>query len=226
MAQGFQLDPHVVLGVGPDASLDEIRDAYYQKSKKYHPDVGGDEWIFRIVARAYEILKATASDRLAMMPLIRNGHHPWPGNGNGNGVRDVPVVDPFRIVDVSVMWVHFEAGAEDGPPPEGGEPQEESLSGCLNITWPELSQTDRAPEIPDAAAILRNLIQVFETMRTVSPVTAARSRIEDGRFVGWLGYANGNRASAAFAVLSDALKSNGLGVKHWVRDLSIPRDQG
>jgi hypothetical protein len=57
----FSLDPRTVLGVGPDASLDEIRDAYHAKSKKHHPDLGGDEWAFRMVSRAYDVLKATAA---------------------------------------------------------------------------------------------------------------------------------------------------------------------
>jgi DnaJ domain len=56
----FSLDPRTVLGVGPGASLDEIRDAYRAKSKKHHPDLGGDEWAFRMVVRAYEIVMTTA----------------------------------------------------------------------------------------------------------------------------------------------------------------------
>ena len=55
----FSLDPRTVLGVGPDALPEEIRDAYHAKSKKHHPDLGGDEWAFRMVARAYEVLKTT-----------------------------------------------------------------------------------------------------------------------------------------------------------------------
>ena len=57
----FSLDPRTVLGVGPGASAVEIREAYHAKSKKHHPDAGGDEWAFRMVARAYEVLKTTAS---------------------------------------------------------------------------------------------------------------------------------------------------------------------
>src|SRR4051794_27707852 len=55
----FSLDPRTVLGVGPNASLDEIQEAYRAKSKKHHPDRGGDEWAFRMVVRAYEVLKTT-----------------------------------------------------------------------------------------------------------------------------------------------------------------------
>ena len=60
MNHQFSLDPRSVLGVSPDASPDEIDKAYRAKSKKYHPDLGGDEWAFRIVARSFEILKSTA----------------------------------------------------------------------------------------------------------------------------------------------------------------------
>ena len=56
MTHSFQFDPNVILGVPSGASLREIRDAYHQKSLKYHPDKGGDEWAFRMVVRAYEIL--------------------------------------------------------------------------------------------------------------------------------------------------------------------------
>jgi DnaJ domain len=56
MTHSFQFDPNSILGVPDGASLREIRDAYHQKSLKYHPDKGGDEWAFRMVARAYEIL--------------------------------------------------------------------------------------------------------------------------------------------------------------------------
>ncbi|WP_435018081.1 J domain-containing protein [Tundrisphaera sp. TA3] len=56
MMHTFQFDPFVVLGVSADATLQEIRDAYHKKSKKYHPDLGGDEWAFRVIARAYEVL--------------------------------------------------------------------------------------------------------------------------------------------------------------------------
>lgn len=36
------MDPFVVLGVAPDSSAQEIRYAWRQLAKKYHPDAGGD----------------------------------------------------------------------------------------------------------------------------------------------------------------------------------------
>ena len=57
----FSLDPRTVLGVSSTASMDEIHEAYRAKSKKHHPDLGGDEWAFRMVTRAYEVLKTTSN---------------------------------------------------------------------------------------------------------------------------------------------------------------------
>ena len=87
----FSLDPRTVLGVSPDASLEEIHDAYRTKSKKHHPDLGGDEWAFRMVARAYEVLKTTAAAPVAAQP--------WAGRGAGPDV-----VGPGRSADWGWSW--------------------------------------------------------------------------------------------------------------------------
>jgi hypothetical protein len=67
----FSLDPRMVLGVAASATMDEIHEAYRAKSKKHHPDLGGDEWAFRMVARAYEVLTTTMSTA---------GSRPWTGD--------------------------------------------------------------------------------------------------------------------------------------------------
>ena len=89
----FSLDPRTVLNVGADASPDEIRDAYHAKSKKHHPDVGGDEWAFRIVARAHEVLmsapSSAASSRRATPDYDRASQSPdW------DWTRRSPFSDP------------------------------------------------------------------------------------------------------------------------------------
>ena len=49
-------DPHEILGVGKQASKEEIKKAYKQKALKTHPDQGGDIEQFRKVNHAYNTL--------------------------------------------------------------------------------------------------------------------------------------------------------------------------
>jgi len=52
-------DYYDVLGLTADAGADEIRRAYRQLSRRYHPDISGDDRsaAYREVARAYEVLR-------------------------------------------------------------------------------------------------------------------------------------------------------------------------
>lgn len=52
-------DYYDVLGVPPDAGAAEIKRAYRQLARRYHPDISGDDrtTTFREVARAYEVLR-------------------------------------------------------------------------------------------------------------------------------------------------------------------------
>src|SRR5688572_18745213 len=51
-------DYYEVLGVGKDASADEIKKAFRRAAIKHHPDKeGGDESKFKEVNEAYEVLK-------------------------------------------------------------------------------------------------------------------------------------------------------------------------
>lgn len=50
------MDPYKVLGLQKGATVEEIKQAYRERTKKYHPDLGGDEWIFMQVEEAYRLL--------------------------------------------------------------------------------------------------------------------------------------------------------------------------
>jgi len=47
---------YTTLGVKPDATDEQIKKAYRNKSKTLHPDIGGDEETFKNITEAYRIL--------------------------------------------------------------------------------------------------------------------------------------------------------------------------
>ena len=52
-------DYYDVLGVAPNAGAEEIKRAYRQLARRYHPDISGDERgaAFKELARAYDVLR-------------------------------------------------------------------------------------------------------------------------------------------------------------------------
>jgi hypothetical protein len=264
----FSLDPRTVLGVGPNASLDEIRDAYRTKSKKHHPDLGGDEWAFRMVTRAYEVLKttevvpSTPSWASRGADVGQHGQAPdwgsiWnPSSGAhssrsatwdssekaaargrpANSDPDVddgtqaasaqaqsPVIEPdeLRTVDVELIWTRFEKEGL-GRLLSTQEVDDATLSVCMVISWPPHELIDRAAGFASTGDTLRSLIDLFEGLRGQKSVVAARSRIEDGQFVGWLSYVDVLTAQDAFLALRDAFRGRGLTVKLYTRDERVP----
>ncbi len=50
------MDPYKILGIDENATEDEIKRAYHVQARKYHPDAGGDSWVFQQVNDAYQML--------------------------------------------------------------------------------------------------------------------------------------------------------------------------
>jgi hypothetical protein len=266
----FSLDPRTVLGVGPDASLDEIRDAYHAKSKKHHPDLGGDEWAFRMVTRAYDVLKTTAAAHRSqswgtrVADVGQQGQAPdwsriWsppfskpaptaqsdsdeaeqsagetcpdPEDDDQSETETQearsPITEPdeLRTVDVELIWTRFEKeGSGKGKLLSTQEGDDATLSVCLVISWPPHELVARAADFASTGDTLRSLIELFECLRSQKSVIAARSRIEDGQFVGWLSYVDVLTAQDAFLTLRDAFRGRGLNVKLYTRDERVPFD--
>jgi DnaJ domain len=219
----FSLDPRTVLGVTSEASLDEIHEAFRSKSKKHHPDLGGDEWAFRMVTRAYEVLKTTSS-----MPS-----KPWEGDSqfdtrperqpdeNGEANRYGASSRELRVVDIELIWTRFESDTA-ARQLSSSEESEGTLSVCLVISWPAPHLVTRVAELSAAGEILHDLIDLYERHHGSSTVLAGRSRIEDGRFVGWLSYPTVLAAQDAFLSLRSTLQTHGLTVKLQTVDERVP----
>ncbi len=229
MNHHFSLDPRTVLGVSSDASHEEIDRAFREKSKKHHPDLGGDEWAFRMVLRAHEMLKATR-DMAQRYPSFSSmawdscaaAASSQPGDPFESGPAPPSRAD-FHTVDTELVWIRFEL---DGCTELRGDekPAATTLSVCLVVSWPRLSFVKHSAAFPGAADTLRRVIDSFEQLRTREPVFGSRSRIEDGQFVGWLSYPNVVEAEARFQALHNALALHDLKVCLQTRDEPIPTE--
>jgi hypothetical protein len=229
----FDLDPHQVLGVSPEATLGEIREAYRQKAKKFHPDAGGEDWTFRILVQAYEMLSAARVARATRdEPPARQQPQPQTtvrarpdrtGETVHPGVHDRDV-HPARVVAVELLCVRYLWDEADYLWLGQRVPDEERFLSCnLNISWPDVAGADREAAPGDRAAVVATLGEIFDHMIITSRVVSSRCRAQDDRFAGWLSYSSFERASKALNALHELLRSRGFGLRQWSRDLFIPR---
>jgi DnaJ-class molecular chaperone len=72
-------DYYDVLGVSPDAGAAEIKRAYRQLARRYHPDISGDDRgsAFLEVSRAYEVLRDPDRRRSYDARLSARGRSEW-----------------------------------------------------------------------------------------------------------------------------------------------------
>jgi curved DNA-binding protein CbpA len=233
MTYTFEIDPAQVLGVRSDASLEQIRDAYRARSKKYHPDLGGDEWAFRLVARSYEVLsRARVSGRLAAeaaappprpAPTVDPvATHPSDSEGASvrKGVRD-HVEHPALLVDVELLLLRMEL---ENPYDVIALPaSERNLSCSLNVVWPIAIPAEAGPG-PDRTLIGPKVAAAFNDVLSRSQPTSSWQDEGATAFKGWLSYSTAQRCYGGFNLLRNALKARGLGVNQRIREIVIPRD--
>ena len=86
-------DYYDVLGVSPDAGADEIRRAYRQLARRYHPDISGDDrgTVFLEVSRAYEVLNDP--ERRRSYDASREAEHFPPSPARAEWLADEVAID-------------------------------------------------------------------------------------------------------------------------------------
>jgi hypothetical protein len=225
LPDGIQLDPFAVLGLAREATPQQVREAFRLKSKKYHPDHGGEEWAFRVIVWAYEAL-GEGRRPLPDAPTPARGAGPIFPQADLDagqlrpGLHDRNI-DPSRIVNVEIIWMRYEV--EDVLELLTVSTQDRNLSGTIHINWPDPNAPP--PELwpTEVATILRELKACVEAIRGRTKVQSAQVTAQDDRFEAWLSYPSGSVAWEAFRTLHVGLKMRGLGVRQWTRDLTVPR---
>lgn len=227
----LQVDPHSILGTTPGSTLREIRDAYHRKAKTYHPDAGGDEWAFRVLTQAYEVL---STERIARAARPEPARAPAP-SAQGQpgtvedevvhqGVDDEAASDPMRVVEIERLWIRIDPVNQWY---NFWEVKEDKLflSCNLNILWPNpaLKDLDLESDLPTVEAILSQLTESFREVEARTPVSSSSFNVEEHRFYGWLSYPSVNKAWDGLRQLREALHARGFSLKQWTRDLTIPR---
>ena len=124
MPQQIDFDPAVdyykALGVGKDASADEIKKAYRKLAKANHPDsTGGDkakESRFKDISNAYDVLGD--AKKKALYDQIRAGGMPRQGRGGGVYTAQGPGPGVFDLGD---LFSQFFSGGMPGAGAAGGQ---------------------------------------------------------------------------------------------------------
>jgi hypothetical protein len=227
----FEINPHAVLGVPADATLEQIRDAYRKKSKSLHPDVGGEEWAFRVLVQSYEMLctarvmRATRvePDRSAPTPRASRPGEPTTETLRG-GIHDqnVPAARMVGVEHLCVRYLWDDAAYLWLTQKQTDE--ERFLSCSLNLSWPDQGGDGLLDDDRQAREIVRSLEDIFDHMVVSTRVITSRSHVDDHQFAGWLSYSSFDRSWKALKSLHDAFRSRSLGLRQWSRDLYIPKN--
>lgn len=227
----FDIDPYLVLGVSRDASLQQIRDAYRLKAKRYHPDAGGEDWAFRVVVQAFELLstarvvRATRQEPTQTRVAPTTSARVEPRSETVHtGIHDRDV-SPTRIVAVEHLCVRYLWDDVDflGLTQKASE-ADRFLSCSLSLTWPDPELGDKVHVETETDSILRALSEVFDQVVVATRAASSRSHTDDGRFTGWLSYNTFDLSWKSLKTLHESLRSHHLGLRHWSRDLFIPRN--
>ncbi|MEO5725097.1 MAG: J domain-containing protein [Ilumatobacteraceae bacterium] len=171
-------DPFAVLGLTPNASLDEVRMARRTLALVLHPDVGGDESRMQEVNVAFEAAVAHVTGRRMLPNPVTPGRVPRSGRRIYRPVRrrvqvdapsftiDAMPPDAFEALSVVATWLG-EVAVED--PPRLLEVRLDDPAPC----WCRLEL------VGEAGATTVSLTVVFDAVGTARVIDNAMSADHD-----------------------------------------------
>lgn len=254
MTDGFSLDPYEILGLQRGATAEQVRESFHRKSKKHHPDLGGEEWAFRVVAWAFDQLGAGAVPP-ATIRLFRISEVEHELNA-ADQPEEYIHSSPFSVVSPPLPpgtrdWSADAERVRPGLHDREYEPSrtvivdviwmryevedvlellkkspkaDRHLSGSLHLQWPDPAVAAQALALPDARSIVAELTTLYQWLRARPDVLTSNLQTDRGRFEARLTYASGPVAWSVFKVLHPAINAASLGVRQWTRDVTIPRE--
>lgn len=229
MSHAFPIDPAEVLGVAPDASLDEMQAAFRAKSKSLIPMPAATPGRFGSWPALIELMgearvawrrpRRTRHKRGRPRPplhLRREPPRPIARSARGRRRRHPPGKAGRGRASGHPVRAGRPAPASDDQP-GGSQPE--------RLAQPELAGRGLGPRPGDAhREPIRVLGRVLLATAKQTGSHASSSRDQAGGFRGWIAYATAAEARHAFDVLRQDLRRHGFGVRQTIRNLSIPRD--
>ena len=136
-------DYYDVLGVGKDASPDEIKKAFRRAAIEHHPDRGGDEAKFKEINEAYEVLKDADKrkryDQFGHAGVGGNGGfgaggNPFEGFGGFGGAQGQNINFDFGDLGLGDIFSSFFGGA-GGPTGQRRQQKGKDVETRVEITF-------------------------------------------------------------------------------------------
>ena len=107
------MSPYKILGVTEQATDDEVKRAYFAMAAKYHPDSGGDAWVFAQVREAYDrilrLRQSAGSDPIQHVPNPNPYAPPQPSQNTSYSkpsVASQPASPPFGKRLLTLLFHH------------------------------------------------------------------------------------------------------------------------
>jgi molecular chaperone DnaJ len=111
-------DYYEILGIGKNASADEIKKAFRKAAIEHHPDRGGDEAKFKEINEAYEVLKDPSKrqryDQFGHAGVGGNGGNPFEGFGGFGGQAGQGANFDFGDLGLGDIFNSFFGGGASG----------------------------------------------------------------------------------------------------------------